>query len=342
MKGRVVEHMGSCYLDRNFDEYYYFDYPIYTGVKLPKQTTEILYDNTGENKLIETTTNYYYDNLEHQQPTKIVTTTSSGGKKESRLRYPHEMAAEGKDGNGIYGEMVSKNMLAPLIEEEKFIDNSFVSKKSTAYYRPFPHLIVPQSVSVQVGNNEAETRLRYHRYSREGNVLSQSKEGDMRTSYQWGYNGLYPIAACENADPEEFYYTGFEENGVKGAAHTGSCHSGNVQFKTMDKVVPGLNGKAYAISYWYKSGGKWAFSGELPYTGQVLTGPIDDVRIYPVGSSMTTYTYHPLNGVTSATDANGITVYYEYDSFSRLKTIKDEDGNVIKHFKYNYQSKEAF
>jgi YD repeat-containing protein len=51
-----------------------------------------------------------------------------------------------------------------------------------------------------------------------------------------------------------------------------------------------------------------------------------------------TYTYEPLIGMTSATDARGQTTSYEYDSFQRLKTIKDQNGKVLKQMDYHYQN----
>jgi|GEM_PF-2300197 len=53
---------------------------------------------------------------------------------------------------------------------------------------------------------------------------------------------------------------------------------------------------------------------------------------------VTSSTSKPLIGVTSETDANGRTIYYEYDSFHRLKLVKDKDGNIIKAFDYKYQA----
>lgn len=51
---------------------------------------------------------------------------------------------------------------------------------------------------------------------------------------------------------------------------------------------------------------------------------------------ITTYTYNPMIGITSATDPSGKTIYYYYDSFNRLETIRDQDSNVVKHIDYNY------
>lgn len=53
---------------------------------------------------------------------------------------------------------------------------------------------------------------------------------------------------------------------------------------------------------------------------------------------VTTYTYSPLIGMTSLTDPSGRTTYYEYDGLGRLKTVKDEDGNVLKTYDYQYQN----
>lgn len=54
-------------------------------------------------------------------------------------------------------------------------------------------------------------------------------------------------------------------------------------------------------------------------------------------SQMTIYTYIPLVGMTSMTDPNGMTTYYEYDEFQRLKCTKDQSGNIIKYFDYHYK-----
>lgn len=63
----------------------------------------------------------------------------------------------------------------------------------------------------------------------------------------------------------------------------------------------------------------------------------DDVRVYPTGALMTSYTYDPQVGMTGMTDAKGISTNYEYDPFQRLQNVKDKDGNIVKHIDYHYQ-----
>lgn len=51
-----------------------------------------------------------------------------------------------------------------------------------------------------------------------------------------------------------------------------------------------------------------------------------------------TYIYEPLIGMISQTDANSKTTYYNYDSFGRLVSIKDNYENILKTYQYEIQS----
>eukprot|EP01037_Dinobryon_pediforme_P017337 gene17337-17528_t len=48
------------------------------------------------------------------------------------------------------------------------------------------------------------------------------------------------------------------------------------------------------------------------------TGSIDELRLYPIGSQMTTYTYEPLVGLKSIADTKQQITNYAYDNFQRL------------------------
>ena len=61
---------------------------------------------------------------------------------------------------------------------------------------------------------------------------------------------------------------------------------------------------------------------------------IDELRIQPTGSEMTTYTHLPGVGMTSQTDSNGHTTYYEYDALGRLSAIRDNERRLLKSYQY--------
>lgn len=107
----------------------------------------------------------------------------------------------------------------------------------------------------------------------------------------------------------------------------------------------------------------WGYNGTFPVakiTGSdyitvsafiipsILNNPVSDIALRShfsdirasfssTPAQVTSYTYSPLKGMTSSTDARGLTTSYEYDNFSRLKNIRDFNDNVIKSFQYHYK-----
>lgn len=55
-------------------------------------------------------------------------------------------------------------------------------------------------------------------------------------------------------------------------------------------------------------------------------------------SMVSTNTYIPLVGMTSTSNPNNMTTYYEYDKSGRLKTIKDLDKSMISTHQYRYNN----
>jgi YD repeat-containing protein len=51
---------------------------------------------------------------------------------------------------------------------------------------------------------------------------------------------------------------------------------------------------------------------------------------------ITTYTYQPLIGISTATAPNGVVTTYKYDTFNRLWYVNDNDGNNILNNQYHY------
>lgn len=159
-----------------------------------------------------------------------------------------------------------------------------------------------------------------------------------------------PIAQITNAEAkilsgaycQEALHTSFEgDNGRTHArAKTGSkVLNGSYYIRTRD-FVPGN----YLVSYWVSNndGVDWElYKHEMAVVaGQDLEYPIggrgitDELRVHKKDALMQTKTYDLNKNVTSETDANGKTAYYEYDAFGRLITIKDNNRNKLKSYQY--------
>jgi YD repeat-containing protein len=326
----------------NTVEYYwkYASYPIFflskefyppSGRVNLVKTIEYNYDKLGN--VVATTTNSVFDpNYYYLKSTWRLNSVKDTIK--TNFSYSPDLMSVGQD-SAIYKGMVLRNLVNQPVEQAQFVNNRQISWVKTNYYSPYTGVYLPRTIQARKANEPIETRVSYGKYDIAGRVLNVYKDDGPLMSYKWGYNNQYVIAECKNADSDEFYYNGFEEGGTIGNARTGArLYSGS--FTTSDKLAPGLHGKTYKISYWYYTAGSWKFSGELNYTGQVLSGTLDDIRIYPDGAQMTTYTYDPLFGVTSISDVRDMPTYYEYDIAGRLRAIKDKDGKILKLYDYQY------
>jgi YD repeat-containing protein len=52
---------------------------------------------------------------------------------------------------------------------------------------------------------------------------------------------------------------------------------------------------------------------------------------------VTTYVHDPLIGITSKTDSNNKTMYYQYDALGRLILLKNNDQHAVKNYLYHYK-----
>nr|WP_319511369.1 hypothetical protein [uncultured Draconibacterium sp.] len=64
----------------------------------------------------------------------------------------------------------------------------------------------------------------------------------------------------------------------------------------------------------------------------------NNIKSLVSGAIITTYSYDPLIGISEQTDTNGVTSYFEYDSFGRLKFVKNDDSHIQNMVRYNYGS----
>lgn len=72
-------------------------------------------------------------------------------------------------------------------------------------------------------------------------------------------------------------------------------------------------------------------------SGGLSNAYIDELRLCPVQSTMTTCTYEPLLGKGSACNERNDIVYYEYDAMGRVKVVRDIERNIISLTKQTVQ-----
>lgn len=199
-----------------------------------------------------------------------------------------------------------------------------------------------------------------------GNPKEIVKNNSLATAMIWDYSGTVPIAIAQNCLANELAFTSFEtsEKGgwtYAGAPLTTNSRSGrksyNLSSGSISKAsIPGSSSNKIKVAFWAKTvsgastvsvGGQtealttvWKYVEKIITTTSVtISGSniiIDDLRLFPFDSIIDTYTYDPLLGLTSKMDTKGQLFIYEYDLLGRLKAIKDESGNIIEYYEYNY------
>jgi hypothetical protein len=214
-----------------------------------------------------------------------------------------------------------------------------------------------------------QPRINFSNYDSFGNIVQQKKINNPSLSYVWDYHGAYPVAEIKNASVSQVAYTSFEADGMggwtigAGAVDTVESMTGANSYLLNNGTISrsGSNsGTTYFVSYWTRNNSSFSITGTIagyPTKGKTINGwtlyvhkvsgqssitingngYIDELRLYPAGAQMTTYTYTPLVGMTSQCDIGNRVTYYEYDGLQRLKRIRDQDQNIIKTFDYQYQ-----
>jgi len=247
---------------------------------------------------VSTTTQQYYDNPFHLQVTRTEKSDSKGNLEKKYVLYPNEMVDLGRDLTGVFAKMVAKNNISPAIEQ-KVIKNISQEITVTNYKDWYNDNQIIQPEYITTQNGAGSVEPRFRFY---------------------GYNNTgHLLAAAPEYGSRTVYLYGYYNQHLIAEIR-------NADYATIESILGG----SVSVSN---------FSASNPTDAEVntLIGTLRNSALLK-DAQITSYTYKPLVGMTSSTDAKGMTTYYEYDAFQRLKTVKDQNGNILKQTDYQYKN----
>ncbi|ROH98160.1 hypothetical protein [Chryseobacterium daecheongense] len=200
-------------------------------------------------------------------------------------------------GNSAY----SQNRIAEIEKIESYKNNTLVDSKKIIYDNNWGANVsyLPKEIQSAVGAQTLETTVTFNKYDALGNLLQYTTKEGIPVSIVWGYQKTQPIAKVEGIT-----YADLENLGLISAIVSASDTDGND-----------------------------------PSTEGALVTALNNFRNHSAlqNYQVTTLTHNPLIGVTTMIPPSGITETYQYDNANRLEKLMDEEGKIVKEFKYNYK-----
>jgi len=211
-------------------------------------------------------------------------------------RYPKDMVNEGKDPGGIYNQMVSRNIISLVIEQVDTLTTSNTSKQL-------------RWVGIQYFNPMGSLYV-----PKSSAIKNQSYPVDTISKFNVYNNYGNILEQQKTSDVKEVYLWSY-----RGQFPVAKIL--NADYATVNSVITQTQIDNAA-----------ATSDAALRT--LLNTLRTDSRLK--NAQVATFTYDPLKGMTSSTDISGLTIFYEYDNFQRLKIVKDNDGKILKVLDYQY------
>ncbi|WP_257666028.1 hypothetical protein [Parapedobacter tibetensis] len=264
-----------------------------------------------------------YNGRDHLRLTRSITINSDGSKEIAYTSYPLDYP----NTSGFIHDMKQNHLVAYPIEQVRYKEVGSlrtVLSGSITTYKAGEKGLVDQVLALETTNPIAVSSFKF----------SNRSLGQLPPS----------VGSATNYSPDSRYKVRLSYNAYD--------TKGNPLQYTLADGVP--------VSYVWGYGGRYpvaeirnATRAQVTGTGfsqaildntnsteAQITAQLNTIRNHAnMGKAqVTTYTYKPLYGTSSSTDASGRTIWYEYDGFGRLWRTRDHSGNVVEEYKYNYRT----
>jgi YD repeat-containing protein len=264
--------------------------------------------NIANNQEISKSTNYVYN--ENDFLKEMSQTKSQGGVTTNKTKYITDCK-----NYAPYNAMFNLNIIAYPVEKTTLQSGNITGSQLTTYKAGGGAYVPDKVYSLETtsplssfsyfngtdkdSHYSTTAEIEYTNYDSKGNPALITEKNGIKTYYLWAYSHQYPVAKIESSSAS--LSISLMQSNVDGLSFLGSDDKASIDSDILKlKTIVGAN----------------------------------------VGTSdmVTFYTYKPLIGLTSQTDPNGKTTYYEYDTFGRLKLIRDDQNNILKKIDYHYST----
>lgn len=304
---------------KNIDHINYSVPVFYGGLVLTRNSKKDFFNT----KLVETVSDYSYTNLDFSDSTINYDSyppfyTITNDRPHWEKNYLKSIAKQNSEGrslktkftylfeaNGNYHtQLIAQNRLKIPFQTTVLDENRIVSDSKMTFKKQHDLILPFQSfTSKNRSVNEDDIRFTIDSYDSKGNITQYTLADGTPVAVIWGYHQQYPIAKIEG-------------KGYYDISHAYIEDLQTLSNRDNDRCI-GLSSNC---------------------NESVLRKRLDDFRRDGafVHSLVTTYTYDPLIGLTSVMGQTGEVTYYDYDDFGRLRSVKNDKGQVLNSHDYHY------
>ncbi|MFC0317958.1 MULTISPECIES: RHS repeat domain-containing protein [Olivibacter] len=278
-----------------------------TEVQLPIKELEKMY--TFSNGIIQDsiiqTKDFEYTAAYVIQPSLIKQSDSRSGVTQIRNYYPDDISSTTLNGGNLTAEQLSAIQLL----------------KNNSSHR------VAMPIQAEVYNNSSLVSMQRNLY---GNFSGQSRLSKVieKKGLSSSFNTLADYLSYDT------YGNPLEIKQKEGASavylwgYNGQYPIAKIENATYAQVLAALGSNSSTIISQLNS---------ATVSEALVRSTVQTLRTALTNALVTTYTYKPLVGMTSATDPSGRTTYYNYDGFGRLKETKDTQSKTTGTYEYHYR-----
>ncbi|CAL2106846.1 hypothetical protein T190115A13A_20126 [Tenacibaculum sp. 190524A02b] len=208
-------------------------------------------------------------------------------------------------------QLKEKRRLGTPVQTESYKNNKLLATQRIDFKDWGNEIIAPKEVKVSKNDNSLRVGVKQS-FDTNGNLVEVARDKGSHMLYIYGYNNSIPVAKIAGAKLSDIpisYITAIK----------------NASNQDNDRTIDLVDAQGNVTNY---IGNEGKLREEL-------------YKLYSLSSlakaTIAVYTYDPLVGITSMTDARKQTMYYDYDGFNRVQFIKNQEGEVLSQYCYNYK-----